>query len=149
MKGFKFRLQSVLNYRRFQKRQCEAQLSVAVQKRREAAALLEQAKASLRDAETEIASVLKNPVKVAELVSLQGLIASHRVASQTALKNFESAGHQFEQARQAVLDAQTNCKRIEHLKAQRKQAALSEQLKLDELQTEEFLRAKFAAFESA
>ena len=86
MKGFKFRLQSVLNYRRFQKRQCEAQLSVAVQKRREAAALLEQAKASLRDAETEIASVLKNPVKVAELVSLQGLIASHRVASQTALK---------------------------------------------------------------
>ena len=40
MKGFKFRLESVLNYRRFQKRQCEAQLSVAVKKRQEAATLL-------------------------------------------------------------------------------------------------------------
>lgn len=149
MKGFKFRLESVLNYRRFQKRQCEAQLSVAVKKRQEAATLLEQAKVTLREAESSIATAIKHPVKMAELLMLQSLISSQRATSQVALKNFESANHQLDQARQSVLEAQTNCKRIEHLKAQGQQAALAEQVKQDELQAEEFVRAKFAAFESA
>jgi flagellar export protein FliJ len=149
MKGFKFRLESVLNYRRFQKRQCEAQLSLAVKKRQEALTLLEQAKVALREAEASIAALLKQPVKVSELVMLQRLISSQRAASQVALSHFEAAGLQLDKAREGVLDAQTNCKRIEHLKVQRKQAALVEQVKLDELQAEEFVRAKFAAVESA
>lgn len=149
MKGFKFRLESVLNYRRFQKRQCEGQLSVAIKKRQEAAILLEQAKVTLQEAERSIASALKNPVKIAELVMLQELISSQRAASQVALNNLESADQQLDQARQAVLDAQTNCKRIEHLESQSKQMAQMEQIKQDELKAEEFVRAKFAAFESA
>ena len=149
MKGFKFRLESVLNYRRFKKRQCEARLSMAVKKRQEAATLLEQAKVTLREAEASIVSAMKHPVKMAELLMLQSLISSQRATSQIALKNFESADHQLDQARKSVLEAQTNCKRIEHLKAKDKQVALSEQVKQDELQAEEFVRAKFAAFESA
>ena len=148
MKGFKFRLESVLNYRHFQKRQCEARLSVAVKKRQEAATQLEHAKVTLRKAESSIASAMKHPVKMAELLILQNLISSQRATSQLALKNFESADHQLEQARQSVLEAQMNCKKIEHLKAQVKQTALAEQVKQDELQSEEFVRAKFAAFES-
>mgnify|MGYP001168217761 CR=1 FL=1 len=148
MKGYKFRLESVLNYRRFQKRQCEAQLSLAVKKRQEAATLLEQSKVALREAEASIAAVLKDSVKVSELVMLQRLISSQRAACQEALSDFESAGQQLDQARQAVLDAQTNCKRIEHLKLQCKQAVFAEQVKLDELQAEEFVRAKFSAVES-
>jgi|GEM_PF-3515568 len=149
MKGFKFRLESVLNYRRFQKRQCEAQLSMAVKKRQEAANLLEQAKVTLREAEASIATAMKHPVKMAELLMLQSLISSQRATSQVALNNFEAAGQQLDQARQAVLEAQTNCKRIEHLKVQRKQAVFAEQVKLDELQAEEFVRAKFAAVKGA
>ena len=149
MKGFKFRLESVLNYRRFQKRQCEAQLSMAVKKRQEAANLLEQAKVTLREAEASIATAMKHPVKMAELLMLQSLISSQRATSQVALNNFEAAGQQLDQARQAVLEAQTNCKRIEHLKVHRKQAVFAEQVKLDELQAEEFVRAKFAAVKGA
>ena len=149
MKGYKFRLESVLNYRRFQKRQCDAQLSVAVKRRQEAAILLEQAKVTLQQAEASIAAAIKHPVKVAELVMLQGLISSQRAASQGALKNFESADHKLDQARQSVLKAQTNYKRIEHLKVQRSDAARAEHVKQDEFQAEEFVRAKLAAFESA
>ena len=105
MKGFKFRLESVLNYRRFQKRQCEAQLSLAVKKRQEAATLLEQTKVALLEAEASISALLKQPVKVSELVMLQGLISSQRAASQVALSHFEAAGLQLDKAREGVLDA--------------------------------------------
>lgn len=148
MKGFKFRLESVLNYRHFQKRQCEAQLSLAIKKRQEAKIFLEQTKATLEEAEHSIAAVLKNSVKVAELVLLQGLVSSQRAASQAALKKFESASQRLDEARLSVLSAQTNCERIEHLKMKGKEAVIAAQIKRDELEADEFVRAKFAAIES-
>ena len=66
---------------------------------------------------------------------------SQRATSQVALKNFESANHQLDQAGNPSLRLKQIVSGLS-TKAQVSKPALAEQIKQDELQAEEFVRAK-------
>lgn len=143
MKQPLFRLQSILDYRRFLKGQASGVLAEAVRKRLSAFESVVQVNAILEDLEKELERSSGGPLPASELLILQEGLASQRRQVKEVVQRYKTALAEENKCRDKLLQLQKEYESVLKLQERHSEQSKAAMLREEEIALNEFTTARF------
>lgn len=139
MKKFNFSLQKVLDFRQFEKKQAEAELSKAIAEETKIQDTLDM----IAEAHISNVKAADTVTSVSDMLSVQNYFRLLNQQKEEALVSLAQAQVITEEKREVMRQAMKNCKVLENLRDSRKAEWKKENLKAEENEVDDIVTSKW------
>lgn len=139
MKKFNFSLQKVLDFRQFEKKQAEAELSKAIAEETKIQDTLDM----IAEAHISNVKAADTVTSVSDMLSVQNYFRLLNQQKEEALVSLAQAQVITEEKREVMRQAMKNCKVLENLRDSRKAEWKKENLKTEENEVDDIVTSKW------